>query len=159
MYQTMYQKSRKFSQGFTLVELLVVITIIGVLATVVMVSLNSARVKARDIKRIADVRQVALALEFCYDQAGKYLATAGFPAAGAAMTCGSTTPISAMPADPSTGVGYVYGVDSESNPQKFVLRATLEDLANSALSNDVDGTVYTIDCTDTSAAPNYCLQQ
>ncbi len=155
----MHQKSRKFSRGFTLVELLVVITIIGVLATVVMVSLNSARVKARDIKRIADVRQIALALEFCYDQAGKYLAPASFPAAGAAMTCGSDTPISAMPADPSTGVGYRYGVDNEANPQKYVLAATLEDLSNAALSNDIDVDVYGIVCIDTSSAPNYCLQQ
>lgn len=141
-----------------MVELLVVITIIGILSSVVLVSLNSARTRARDIKRIADVRQIALALEFCYDQQGKYIAPASFPAAGAAMACGSATPISAMPGDPSTGTGYSYGVDSEANPQKYVLKATLEDLSNAALANDIDGTVHGIDCTDTSAAPNYCLQ-
>ena len=58
--------------GFTLVELLVVISIIGVLASVVFASINSARAKARDARRIADLRQIATALEFYYDANGQY---------------------------------------------------------------------------------------
>lgn len=56
----------KTKKGFTLVELLVVIAIIGLLATIAFISLGSARSKARDAKRVSDVRQVMAALELYY---------------------------------------------------------------------------------------------
>lgn len=53
------QNLKKNNFGFTLIELLVVISIIGVLSSMVVVSLNDARAKARDAKRLNDVRQMA----------------------------------------------------------------------------------------------------
>ncbi len=58
--------------GFTLIELLVVISIIGLLASVVLVSLNSARTKARDVKRLADMAQIQKALALYYDKYNRY---------------------------------------------------------------------------------------
>ena len=62
-------------RGFTLIELLVVISIIGFLATLALVSLNSARMKARDTRRKADLHQIQLALAFYYDKYGHYPAS------------------------------------------------------------------------------------
>ena len=61
-------------KGFTLIELLVVIAIIGLLASIVLVSLNSARAKARDAKRVSELKQIQIALEFYYDRANSYVA-------------------------------------------------------------------------------------
>ncbi len=63
---------RNFLTGFTLVELLVVISIIGLLSSVVFASLNNARMKARDAKRLSDMKQIQTALELYYDKYGFY---------------------------------------------------------------------------------------
>ena len=60
------------SRGFTLIELLVVIAIIGVLASVVLASLNSARSKALDTKRISELVQFRDALQSYYADNGAY---------------------------------------------------------------------------------------
>ena len=161
----------KKSKGFTLIELLVVIAIIGILATIVLVSLNSARQKARDVRRIGDLRQVALALEMYYDDAKSYPtpAVAGCIAGNytgtltTALTTG-TVYMPAVPLDPlnaSVNV-YMYATDATTLAQRYVLRAVLE-MHNAALDTDVDspsvGVPYGCACGATGAGEReYCIQ-
>jgi type II secretion system protein G len=69
----------KTPSGFTLIELLVVIAIIGLLASVVLLALNGARAKSRDAKRVADIRQMATAMELYFNDNYSY------PTAGAGV--------------------------------------------------------------------------
>ena len=67
----------KTRKGFTLIELLVVIAIIGLLSTLAVVALNSARQKARDSKRVSDMKQLQTALEIYFNDKGAYPPEAG----------------------------------------------------------------------------------
>lgn len=63
---------KNIKRGFTLIELLVVIAIIGILSSVVLASLNSARAKSRDAKRLSDIKSLQFALELYFDQNKEY---------------------------------------------------------------------------------------
>lgn len=62
----------KGHNAFTLIELLVVIAIIGMLATIILVSLQSARNKALDTQTLSSFKSINQALELYYDTYGYY---------------------------------------------------------------------------------------
>ncbi len=158
----------KNKKGFTLIELLVVIAIIGILASIVLVSLNSAREKARDVRRLSDVRQIALALEMNYDDANPNIYPGDVDAADCddwslmvtALTTGGQ--MTGVPTDPGGGsTAYLY--ESDADGQGYVLRAQLESDTHQALVSDVDGTANACVCTDNNGvSPDtnryYCIQ-
>jgi prepilin-type N-terminal cleavage/methylation domain-containing protein len=65
-------------KGFTLVELLITITIISMLSSVVIVSLSSARTRAKTAKSIAQLRSVNDAVQAYYAQTGSYPVSSGW---------------------------------------------------------------------------------
>jgi type II secretion system protein G len=141
-------------QGFTLIELLVVISIIGLLASVVLVSLNGARSKARDARRKADLAQLSKALEMYATDYGGYpaaycpsYASYMFPYSLALapnlLNYISKLPVDPLnPSNPSYNNSYLYSSDSidcsgtNAKATKYALYATLEDRSTNNLSTD-----------------------
>jgi general secretion pathway protein G len=125
--------TKKSTKGFTLIELLVVIAIIGILSSVVLASLNTARLKSRDTRRIADVKQLQLALALYFDSNASYPVT---------LSQLAPTYIAAIPTDPVGGGNYAYSPigtgTGNTTCSSYHLGATLEELSNQALRGDID---------------------
>lgn len=68
----MKKYNNKNNKGFTLIELLVVIAILSLLMSAILTSLNTARKKAWDARRLSDMRNIMLALELYYDANNQY---------------------------------------------------------------------------------------
>lgn len=111
--------------GFTLVELLVVISIIGILASIALVAFTSAQFRSRDAQRKSNLKEVSSALELFYSDYGKYPSSSGGqilacdynPATGAGSACswgtdefsdGKTTYFKVLPKDPVSNQNYYY---------------------------------------------------
>lgn len=108
----MLKLQKKLQAGFTIIELLIVIAIIGILATLVLTNFQGAQAKGRDTVRKNDINSVYQKLEEFYNENGSYpnsdLVAATFPgidagaltdADGAAIV--STFAISATPTVPT----------------------------------------------------------
>ncbi|MCX6792620.1 MAG: prepilin-type N-terminal cleavage/methylation domain-containing protein [Candidatus Falkowbacteria bacterium] len=88
---------KKNNQGFTLIELLVVIGIIAILSTLSVVYFETARMSARDARRISDVKQIQVALKMYYNDTGIYPTVI---TAGSSISVGGTNYILRVPANP-----------------------------------------------------------
>ena len=111
-------------KGFTLIELLVVIAIIGILAAFAMVSLGGTRGKARDARRLADIKEIQTALEMYYLDANLYPANVS---SGSSIASGSTVYMAKVPANPSPrndgtclNSDYAYTQDLDGNSYHIV---------------------------------------
>lgn len=161
---TIYKHTTHTSRGFTLIELLIVIAIIGILSSVVLASLNTAREKARDAKRLSDTRNVVAALELYYYDNDGYP-----PHGGSQYDCNSSTCLAVLTDELVTG-GYLpsipldptYGNTSSgyrycrvSNTREYAILTRMESGDNSWCSVDTPAIPSGSSCWFTGGEPNY----
>ncbi len=139
------------TSGFTLIELLVVMAIIGILSSVVLTSLNGARQKGRDARRISDIKQLQLSLELYYDATNQYPLSIGTAGSSLLVTNGY---IASLPIDPSNNNVYHYSpYASTANAaicSGYHLGADLESgITHTALQTDADNTTLAVNAGET----------
>jgi general secretion pathway protein G len=112
----------KKQKGFTLVELLIVVAIISILATLLTANFIGVRQRSRDAHRKSDLRQLQSGLELYRSDQGSYPTT--IPNCSNALmspNCSSSTYIQKVPVDPG-GAPYTY----TSNGTTYTIIACLE---------------------------------
>lgn len=118
-------------RGFTLVELLVVISIVAILATVGVVVFSNLQKNGRDAKRQSDLRIIQSALEQYHADQGYYPDTV---TSGSSIASGSKTYLQKVPADPLSTSQYHYKTDPDpctgSACIKYCLYAAVENSSN-----------------------------
>jgi len=93
------------TEGFTLLEMLIVLGIIAVILSVLTVSFSTAQKKSRDAKRKSDLKTLQAGFEQYYSTCG-YVYPTDLPASG--IFCGSNIIVSAAPVDPRTITPYIF---------------------------------------------------
>ena len=148
-------------KGFSLIELLVVIAIIGLLSTMAVVSLNSARTKARDTRRQGDIKALQTAIElYKTNNTSGGDAAPQAPANWAALGTTLASTITTIPMDPnnSGNYAYVYCWDTAaSSTSKYLVAATLEQNIDIPSDIDTKPALNTATCVDSrdASVPTY----
>lgn len=124
-------------KGFTLIEILIVVAIIALLATIVLVGVGTFRSKGRDAKRISDLNSVRNVLELYFTKYGNYPAAnqwIGGDTSLSAFIIGASIGVSYLPNDPTSGWGYGYCAVNDAS--RYTVAAHMEDTSNPALTQN-----------------------
>jgi general secretion pathway protein G len=127
-------KVLKKQGGFTLLELLIVIVIIGILALLIIPNITSAPKKARDTQRKTDITTVRKGLEEYFVNNNSY------PAALSDLTTGSAPIMKTVPNDPKNTGNYVYNYTPANTNTTYTLRACLENDQDNGANVTTDAT-------------------
>ena len=133
-------------RGFTLIELIVVIAIIGILSSLGIGSYLTVKVKARDALRKSDLAQLRTALELYRSDQGTYPPTP-LPSCGSALSVATTTYIQKVPCDPKTKSSYSYSTTGTTYQLVTCLETisdSQKDVANVAPCSGTTNWSYTL---------------
>lgn len=141
-----YEKLKNL-RGFTLLELMISIVILGVLAAMISGNFITSLKKGRDAKRKADLEQIQKAVEMYYEDTKLFPASISF----GGQLChpdGCTTKIymQKIPDDPSSNINYQYCVDASNS--KYQLYTKLENAEDLKIITPLKQTNCTDDCPD-----------
>ena len=131
--------------GFTLFELLVSISIIAIMTALASVAFSGAQKKARDARRVEDIKLIQTAAEQYYSQNTYAYPAASLYSAGAAWGVGGTNILESYPSDPK---GSTYGSYSRASgftcgTTGYCVCALVENSANANATNACNFTVGT----------------
>jgi len=148
-------KNIKISTGFTLVELLVVISIIGILATLLLANYSSTRERARDAQRKSDLRNIQTALRMFYNDFNRYPSS---NSSGQIVGCGNggnavcnwgetfsagitnAVYMNVLPRDPQSNRKYYYNYDPLTG--EYTLSACLENKGDDKCGGSCSVSLY-----------------
>ncbi|MFC1653592.1 type II secretion system protein [Patescibacteria group bacterium] len=159
--------NKHLQKGFTLMELLIVMVILGILTTLVAGNFSASQERARDTRRKGDLEALADALEIYYNDKGNFPpANAGNMegcGAGDAQTCtwgqemadqNGTIYMSKIPAESSSARNYYY--DSDGTNQWYAIYARLENDEDKGIPRDASENNQYYDNTDCGSSFSGC---
>ncbi|MBI2051957.1 prepilin-type N-terminal cleavage/methylation domain-containing protein [Candidatus Roizmanbacteria bacterium] len=117
------------NKGFTLLELMIVIVILGVLSSLITGNFLNSLKKGRDAQRKADLGNIQKALEMYYEDNRAYptsLAFGGQLCYPGQNGCSTKIYMQKLPNDPKPGINYVYKIDPDGGGVYYQLYACLE---------------------------------
>ncbi|MEK7597630.1 MAG: hypothetical protein AAB441_03215 [Patescibacteria group bacterium] len=117
-------KIKKEVKSLSLIELLIVISVLGIILLLIAIPISAQLQKARDAKRKLDVNIVQSGLEEYYDSTGCY--PERLPECGNVFSVGSTNILAGIPCDPKNNSFYPYITTGENCSPYFKLYAKLE---------------------------------
>lgn len=146
-------KFHRTQPGFTLIELVVVLALVLLLSTLAVIALGSAREKARDAKRLSDLKQIQAVLELSFSETSSYpKIEEPLPLGLGNARCLDATGFHATCADP-----YMQPVPTDPKDGAYLYQSS--DGTNYTITTELEGKMATLSAGRVVASPSGIVNQ